>query len=114
VEALATLRRVHVGSVPREQHAPLSVRGRLASHVGEARDPGWIVRSEVCSIDAEQGGAQFLEVRLARVGQFRLLQHDLIRSSTLTGIDWTNAPALRAHPDDRRVNHLYLSNDPTD
>jgi hypothetical protein len=54
VEALSTHRGMHVRGVAGQQDAPLAIRRGLPSHVGEPRDPGGTVDSEIGPVDGDQ------------------------------------------------------------
>ena len=108
VEALSTVRTMHMGGVSGEQHSPLAVRSRLSGHVGESRDPGRAVHAEVGSVGGDERVAEVLECGFTGVLDIRLEQHDPVRPSARRRVDGTDAATLGAHADLWLLGHLDL------
>jgi hypothetical protein len=83
VEALATVRGVHVGGIAGQQHPPVAVGGGLPGHIGEPGDPGGAVDPIVGPAYGDERLAEIAHGRLARRPGVLFGHHDAYRTLVL-------------------------------
>ena len=108
VEALATLRRVHVGGVTGQQDASLAVRGRLPRHVGEPGDPGGAPQPVVGPVDGDECLPDVVDGGLVGVLDLRFGQGEAHRRPVFRRAD----AAAPAQAELRLLVQLDLGDDP--